>query len=189
MLQLILNRGKAVAACATLVLVGAAIGRAQQDSTESPFASTTVDVGLCVSDVEKSVKFYTEVLGFRELAAFDAPAQFLTDVGLTKELGAHIQVVALGDGPTATKIKLMQFKTAPGARQDQSYLHSTYGIRYFTISVKDVNASVKHATEHGGKLVAKSPQPLPEGFPAGLGLANFRDPDGNIVELVGPYKK
>ena len=40
----------------------------------------------------------------------------------------------------------------------------------------------------GAKPIAKCPVPLPEGFPAGLALANFRDPDGNLVELVGPWK-
>ena len=92
-------------------------------------------------------------------------------------------------GETATKLKLMQFKTAPGARVDNTFIHSSYGFRYLTIPVKNLNMAVESASKAGAKPIAKCPVPLPEGFPAGLALANYRDPDGNLVELVGPWTK
>lgn len=189
MLQRLKNRGKLIAAGAALVALGTLIGRAQQDSSDTPFATPTIDIGMCVSDADKSLAFYKDVLGFREAPAFDVPAQFSTDTGLSNNLPLHVHVLTLGDGPGATKLKLIQTKTSPGARVDQSYIHSTYGIRYLTIVVKDVNAAVNHAAEHGAKPIAKCPQPLPAGFPEGLALANFRDPDGNLIELVGPWKQ
>jgi lactoylglutathione lyase len=153
------------------------------------FTSQTIDLGTVVSDVARSVKWYTEVVGFREQAGFDVPAEFAADSGLTNQLPFHVHVLTLGDEPTATKLKLMQFKTAPGARTDQQFIHSTYGFRYLTIFVKDLNAAVERAARHGAHPIAKGPVPLPEGFPADQGLAVLRDPDGNFVELVGPYKK
>ncbi|WLD11264.1 VOC family protein [Planctellipticum variicoloris] len=189
MLQRLKTRGKLLAAGAALVALGTLIGRAQQDSADSPFATPTIDIGMCVSDAEKSLAFYKDALGFREAPSFDVPAQFSTDTGLSNNLPLHVHVLTLGEGPGATKLKLIQTRTSPGARVDQSFIHSTYGIRYLTIVVKDVNAAVKHAAEHGAKPIAKCPQPLPAGFPEGLALANFRDPDGNLIELVGPWKK
>lgn len=183
------SRAHLLVAAAALVTVGTLIGRAQQDAADSPFATPTIDIGLCVSDAEKSLKFYKDVVGFREAPAFDVPAQFAADTGLSNNLPLHVHVLVLGEGPGATKLKLLQFKTAPGARVDQSYIHSTYGIRYLTISVKNVNAAVEHAAKQGVKPIARCPQPLPAGFPEGLALANFRDPDGNLVELVGPWKQ
>ena len=97
-------------------------------------------------------------------------------------------LLVLGKGEKATKLKLMQFKTSPGARVDNTFIHSSYGFRYLTLSVKDVNAAVARAEKAGAKPIAKCPVPLPEGLPAGLALANYRDPDGNLVELVGPWK-
>lgn len=183
------NRAQLLAVGAALVTIGTLIGRAQQNAGDTPFANPTIDIGMCVSDAEKSVKFYKDVLGFREAPAFDVPAQFAADTGLSNNLSLHVHVLVLGEGPGATKLKLIETRTAPGARVDQSYIHSTYGFRYLTISVKDVNAAVAHAEKQGVKPIAKCPQPLPAGFPAGIALANFRDPDGNLVELVGPWKK
>ena len=38
----------------------------------------------------------------------------------------------------------------------------------------------------GVKAITKSPLPLPKGLPEGIFLTIVRDPDGNMVELVGP---
>lgn len=160
----------------------------QKDASESPFASEVIDLGVVVSDIDKSVKFYKEVLGFEEIEGFKVPGQFGLDTGLANNLPLDIHVLVLGKGEKATKLKLMQLKTAHGARVDNTFIHSSYGFRYLTIAVKDVNAAVAHAAKAGAKPIAKCPVPLPAGFPDGLALANYRDPDGNLVELVGPWK-
>lgn len=160
----------------------------QNSNDESNFAAPTFDLGMVVSDINKSLKFYTEVIGFTEVQGFKVPPQFAVDTGLANNYELDVHVLVLGQGPTATKLKLMQFKTAPGARVDNSFIHSSYGYRYLTIAVKNLNTAVDKANKAGGKLIAKCPVPLPEGFPAGLALANYRDPDGNLIELVGPWK-
>jgi catechol 2,3-dioxygenase-like lactoylglutathione lyase family enzyme len=161
----------------------------QKSDNGIQFASQTIDLGMVVSDIDKSLKFYKDVLGFTEIKGFKVPAQFALDTGLSNKLELDVHVLVLGEGENATNLKLMQFKSAPGARVDNAFIHSSYGFRYLTIKVKDVNAAVEHANKAGGKLVAKCPVPLPEGLPAGMALANYRDPDGNLVELVGPWKQ
>ena len=161
----------------------------QKAENESNFASQTIDLGMVVSDLDKSLKFYKDVIGFKEVTGFKVPGRFAEDTGLAKDLELDVHVLVLGQGETATKLKLMQFKTAPGARVDNTFIHSSYGYRYLTIPVKNLNQAVDSAAKAGSKPIAKCPVPLPDGFPAGLALANYRDPDGNLVELVGPWKK
>ena len=161
----------------------------QKADSDTNFASQTIDLGMVVSDIDKSVKFYKEVIGFTEVDGFKVPGQFGLDTGLSNKLDLDVHVLVLGKGESATKLKLMQFKTAPGARVDNTFIHSSYGYRYLTIPVKNLNLAVENAAKAGGKPIAKCPVALPEGFPAGLALANYRDPDGNLIELVGPYKK
>lgn len=153
---------------------------------ESPFASKTIDIGTVVSDLDRSVKWYTEALGLKALDPFDVPGDFAKQIGLSNNLPFQVRVLVLGEGEQATKLKLMQFKTAPGARVDQSYLHSTYGFRYLTLFVKDIDASLARAAKQGARPIAEGVKPLPPGFPEGIYIAVLRDPDGNFVELVGP---
>lgn len=158
-----------------------------QTDAESNIAKVTIDLGVVVSDVEKSVQWYTDVVGFQPVTEFDVPADFAKQVGLTNALPMHIHVLALGDDPGATKVKLMQFKQAPGARIDQTYFHSTYGFRYLTIFVKDMPTALARAAKHGAKPISGDAVTIPETIaPGNLQLAVLRDPDGNFVELVGP---
>ena len=163
------------------------VGWVQDDAANSPkFLRTTIDFGIVCSDVEKSVKFYRDAIGFTEADGFDVPGDFANDAGLSDGHPFHVHVLVLGEDSRATKLKLMQFKPAPGARVDNRFLHSSYGLRYMTLIVDDLDAALKRAAAHGVKPIAKGPVALPEGFPEGLYLANVRDPDGNLVELIGP---
>jgi catechol 2,3-dioxygenase-like lactoylglutathione lyase family enzyme len=177
----------AVLVCVTAFALG--VSANQQAAPETNFTSETIDLGMVVSDLDKSLTFYKDALGFEELPGFKVPGQFALDTGLANKLELDVHVLVLGKGETATKLKLMQFKTSPGARVDNTFIHSSYGFRYLTIHVKDVNAAVAKAEKAGAKPIAKCPVPLPEGLPAGMALANYRDPDGNLVELVGPWKQ
>ena len=172
-----------------LVFAGGYIVRANFNADESNFSSTTVDLGVVVSDAEKSLKWYKDVVGCKELDGFDVPGSFAADIGLTSKLPFHVHVLVLDEEKSATKLKLIAFKDHPGARVDNTTIHASYGFRYLTIFVKDLNKAVEQAEKHGSKPIAKNPQPLPAGFPEGVGISVHRDPDGNFVELVGPWKK
>jgi catechol 2,3-dioxygenase-like lactoylglutathione lyase family enzyme len=174
----------------TMALAGWAVWQVTAQETTpaptGPYARTTIDLGTVVSDLEKSATWYTEVLGMQEQPGFDVPGEFAGKVGLSNKLPFKVRVFTLGEGETATKLKLMEFKSSPGARVDQTYIHSSYGFRYLTLFVNDIEASVKRAVDHGAKPIAEGMVGLPEGFPEGVYLAVVRDPDGNFVELVGP---
>ncbi|MBT5927748.1 MAG: bleomycin resistance protein, partial [Verrucomicrobia bacterium] len=73
---------------------------------ESPFASTTIDIGCVVSDLEKAVEFYTKAIGFKEVPGFSVPADFASRVGLTSGKKLDIKVLVLGEGAEATRLKL-----------------------------------------------------------------------------------
>ncbi len=152
------------------------------------FASTTVDIGIVVSDVERAAKFYTEALGFTEIEGFDVPAEMGKASGLTDGLPFHVRVFVLGKEPTATKVKLMEFPGTASAKPDNAFIHSTLGLSYLTIHVTDTTAALERLAKAGVKPIAQGPYALPEGFPKGIYLTVVRDPDGNLIELVGPKK-
>jgi lactoylglutathione lyase len=151
--------------------------------TKSEFARTTIDVGIVVSDVEKAAEFYKTALGFTEVIGFDVSAEMGGSSGLTDSQPFKVRVFVLGDEPTATKIKLMDFSQAPCKKVDNQFIHSSLGYSYLTIFVSDMTASVERARKAGAVIVKE---------PYNLGGNNYltlvKDPDGNIIEFVGPAK-
>ena len=150
------------------------------------FSARRVDFGIVVSDIAKSATFYAEGLGLTEVEPFDVPATLGGDAGLSDDKPFHVRVFKVADDPDATQVKLMQFPDAPGKPIDNRFIHTTLGISYLTLFVSDITTSVERAKKAGACPLAKGPIPLPEGFPKGLYLAVVRDPDGNLIELVGP---
>ncbi len=165
------------------------IGNAAEEkpaSQNSRFVRQTVDFGIVVSDIDKSLKFYTKALGLKELSTFDVPEKLGGGAGLSDDLPFHIHVLALGEDDTATKVKLMQFQGHPGKKGDTKFIHNGYGVRYLTIFVTDLSEALKQAKKAGVKPIAQGPVPIPESIAPGMSLAVVRDPDGNMIELVGP---
>ena len=154
----------------------------------SEFTRTTIDVGVVVSQLAKSVKFYTEAIGFKESAPFTVSAEFCADAGLTDHKPLSIRVLTLGDGDTATKLKLMELPGVKIQTSDNAFIHSQLGYRYLTIFVADADATLARLKKAGVKPLAKGPIALPPGFPAGMALTVVRDPDGNLIELIGPKR-
>ena len=152
------------------------------------FPRTTIDLGTVVGDLEKSARFYTEGIGFRELKGFDVPADLATAAGLTDGKPLAVRVLVLGDGPAATKLKLMQIAGTSPRGGDNEFIHSHTGFRYLTIIVADTDATLARLAKLGAKPLARSPVELPASLGAGMHLTCVRDPDGNIIELIGPRK-
>ena len=159
-------------------------GASDTDKEKSKFARRTIDLGIVVSDVEKAAQFYKNTLGFTEVSGFDVSKEMAGDSGLADYHAFSVRVLVLGDQESATKIKIMEFPEAPGKKVDNQYIHSSLGYSYLTIFVSDTTAAVKRAKRAGVHPV-KEPYQIGGG---NLYLTLVRDPDGNIIELVGPKK-
>lgn len=171
-----------------LALAFVAVPVAAIAEEKTAFTRTTIDLGCVVTDIDKSVKFYTEGIGFKELKGFEVPADLARDAGLTDLRPLSIRVLTLGDDETATKLKLMQVVGTLPRTGDNDFIHSHTGFRYLTIMVADTEAVLARLEKLGVKPIAKGPVAIPESLVPGMTLTCVRDPDGNIVELIGPQK-
>lgn len=167
------------------ILIGSIVTTGAAEKS-GEFASTTIDLGMVVSDLEASAKFYKEVIGFTEAPGFSVPADFCADAGLTDAKQLDIRVFVLGDSSSATKLKLMELPDVASKKSDNRFIHSQLGYSYLTIYVADADAAQSRLKKAGIRPLAKGPVPLPAGLPAGMTLAVVRDPDGNLIELIGP---
>ncbi len=163
----------------SVLLAGAGTG-----GIKAEFARTTIDLGIVVSDVEKAALFYKNALGFTEVPGFDVSKEMAGDSGLSDYQAFIVRVLVLGEEESATKIKIMEFPEAPGKKVDNKFINSSLGYSYLTIFVSDTTAAVERAKKAGVAPV-KEPYQIVGG---NFYLTLVRDPDGNIIELVGPKK-
>jgi lactoylglutathione lyase len=168
-----------------LSLVVTAIG-SRGHAGESNFPRTTIDLGCVVTDLDRSVRFYTEGIGFREVPGFEVPAPLAADAGLTDSKPLSIRVLVLGDDDTATKLKLLQVADTAPRTGDTEFIHTRAGFRYLTIMVADTDTVLRRLAALGVEPIARTPVGLPDSLAPGLHLSCVRDPDGNLVELIGP---
>ncbi len=159
---------------------------AQDASSDSEFASLTIAIGCVVSDIEASVKFYTEAIGFQVAKGFEVDANFATDSGLTNQKPLDVKVLKLGEGRGATRLKLMQVE-GDSLKPANEFINSSLGFSYLTIFVKSTDAAMERLKKSGVKPLAKGPIALVANPQMALTLV--RDPDGNFIELIGPTPK
>lgn len=157
------------------------LGASGPDDESAEFSRMTIDLGMVVADIEKSATFYRDVIGFTQVGSFDVASQMAGDTGLTDYKPFSVRVFALGSEPAATKLKIMSFPNAPGKKVDNQFISSSLGYSYLTIFVADMNAAMRRLKQNG---VAPVKQPYQLGGNSYLALV--KDPDGNIIELIGP---
>ena len=175
------------------------------------FASPIVDLGIFVSDLDKSIAFYTQAIGFKEVIGFSVPADIAGDSGLTDFKGLDISVLRLDlDGThPSTDLKLMQIPDVTTTQLGKRFIHSHYGYAYISLFVRDMASHLVKLKEANVKPLAKSPVTLPLELAIGIilrpqvqwdseestsfpeppekvSLTVVKDPDGNFIELVGP---
>lgn len=129
-------------------------------------------VGLAVSDLARSRRFYEEVFGFefRNEATFpDAATTKL--FGLDGPLGLHVVYLTRD----SWVLELLAFDDADLAPRRARPMNEP-GLTHISICVDDVDAACAKAAELGGELLPS------QGFP-GM-VAMLRDPDGQLVEVL-----
>lgn len=127
-------------------------------------AKSAIDLGIVITDSEKSLAFYRDLLGFEHVA--DTPMPIAG--------GGTMHRLNCGD----TLLKLVKLNETP-ERSGSGGIAGATGMRYFTMIVSNLN-DIMSACEAAGTTVAV---PVTE-VRAGVTIGMVEDPDGNWVEFV-----
>ena len=117
---------------------------------------------LRVGDLERSLRFYTEVLGMKLLRRKDYPGGQFT-----------LAFVGYGDETDTTVLELTH-------NWDTSSYEVGTGFGHLAIGVDDIHATCAAIAEKGGRVV-REPGPMKHGSTV---IAFVEDPDGYKVELI-----
>jgi catechol 2,3-dioxygenase-like lactoylglutathione lyase family enzyme len=128
--------------------------------------------GQVVTDLERSKRFYQEVLGFAPWYEINPPDESSAQLlGLTPPLGMTASYLTL-DGLV---LELMHFAEPGATAAPRRRTMAEPGLTHLSISVEDPRATADKAVEYGGELIDESD--------IGVGLF-IRDPDGQLLELL-----
>jgi glyoxylase I family protein len=142
-------------------------------------------INIVVSDLEKSVKFYTELLGFEQTNSAHMEGEWIESiVGLKGVTADVVFIVARAGEP---RIELLCYKSPIGESIPANSLANTVGLRHIALRVDDIQESAKKLKEAGVKLLSE-----PVTVPATVVthdaghkmLCYFHDPDGVLLEIT-----
>ena len=142
-------------------------------------------LNIVVADMARSLRFYTEVLGFTKTKEAWLEGEWIERiVGLRGVKAQAVFIVSPGGEP---RIELLAYESPKGATLPDNSRANTIGLRHFALRTDDI-AGMTATLRAAGVTVFSDPVRVPGGvvqFDTGnKTLAYFLDPDGVIVELA-----
>jgi catechol 2,3-dioxygenase-like lactoylglutathione lyase family enzyme len=144
---------------------------------------TAVDgVGLTVSDMERSLAFYTRVLPFAQVSDVEVAGPEYE--ALTGVFGCRLRVVGLRLGDE--RLELVEFVAPRGRPAPADARSNDRWFQHVAIVVRDMDAAYAKLRAARVEHASTGPQRLPDWNPAAGGIEAFyfKDPDGHPLELI-----
>jgi catechol 2,3-dioxygenase-like lactoylglutathione lyase family enzyme len=149
---------------------------------QSAKISSVEAIGFTVSDMDRSVGYYSRVLHFEKLSDIEYSGDSLDRLkGIS---GSRIRVVRMR--LRQEEIELTQY-LSPGSERTQGEFHSNdLSFQHIAIVVSDMNRAYAWLRENNVRHVSSSPQTLPawNREAAGIQAFYFQDPDGHVLEII-----
>jgi catechol 2,3-dioxygenase-like lactoylglutathione lyase family enzyme len=131
--------------------------------------------GLTVSDLDRSVAFYTTYFGLREIARNELRGRMIS---AQVDLEGVVIDVAMLAGPN-TLLELLCYRSPPGVPTVPRACDP--GSAHVCMVVEDLDATYAAMEAAGESLHAR-----PASLGAGTKMVYVRDPDGVFVEVIQP---
>lgn len=137
--------------------------------------------GITVSDVERSLRFWRDVLGFELSHRAHQKGELAEQI--TGVAGAEI-LIAVVKAP-GHKIELLEYRGPVDRRKQSALRPCDLGHVHVALTVENLDAVLETIAASGWQA-ARSAQTLRVGPNAGKRVVYVRDPDGTTIELMQP---
>jgi catechol 2,3-dioxygenase-like lactoylglutathione lyase family enzyme len=148
-----------------------------------PAAVQAVDsITINVSDLEQSVAFYQDVLGFTPVAGHEVAGEAYEH--LYGVFGLRVRSARLRLGDEA--IELTQFLAPRGRPMPADSRSNDRWFQHIALIVSDIDRAYTRLRQFKVEQASTGPQRLPDWNPnaGGIKAYYFRDPDGNFLEIL-----
>lgn len=149
---------------------------------ETAAVRSVARIGVTVGDLDRSIEFYTGVLGFEKISEGELFGDALEH--LTGVFGARVRTARLRLGDE--QIEVTQFLAPEGRPIPADSRSNDRWFQHIAIAVSDMDRAYAHLRAHKVRHVSTGPQTLPQYLPnaAGIGAFYFKDPDGHVLEVI-----
>jgi glyoxylase I family protein len=138
--------------------------------------------GITVSNLERSLAFWRDVLGFELSHMAHQTAELAQEI--TGVAGAEIKLAVLKT-PAGHKIELLEYLAPPDRNKHVDVKPCDVGHVHVALLVDDLDTILEKITGSGWKAAGK-PQTLKTGPNAGKRVVYVRDPAGTTIEFMQP---
>ncbi len=165
-------------ALALLTLLLAVSARAAQ----APRVQAVGPVEITVSDLDRSVKFFTEVLKFRKVSELETHGEAYEH--LQGVFGARVRQATLALGEE--EIQLTEYLAPRGKGRPETQRSNDGWFQHVAIIVSDMDSAYRRLRAFKVEHASTGPQTLPDWNPnaGGISAFYFRDPDGHALEVL-----
>jgi catechol 2,3-dioxygenase-like lactoylglutathione lyase family enzyme len=157
---------------------------AAHDSSDAPVTLPPLEglrvshTGLCVSDLQRSLRFYVEGLGFEIAETYTAGNEVAAAAEITAEAKMTSQMV-VKDG---VKLELLWW-VEPGSNGTPSTQRNQLGLTHLSFAVDDITAAEVRLVGLGATVIESTRTHVETGS-ISVDLLFLTDPDGTRIELV-----
>lgn len=138
--------------------------------------------GIVVSDMERSLRFYRDLLGLKVVRTMDESGKYIDDMLSLQNVRVTTVKISADSGPTL--VELLEFKSPPRQPRGDNDPCSI-GLSHIAFTVDNLDA-VYHRLSRAGVRFNAPPQLSPDGY---VKVTFCQDPDGTLVELVEVVKE
>jgi catechol 2,3-dioxygenase-like lactoylglutathione lyase family enzyme len=134
--------------------------------------------GFTVSDIERSIVFYRDVLGLKLVKRQTGTAPYLATV--TGFEGVRLETALLQPAEGGSMLELLQYVSHPASATDRAT--NRPGNAHLCFRIDDLRSACAELKRRGVTLISE-PTEITAGAHAGGWAVYLRDPDGFTVEL------
>jgi catechol 2,3-dioxygenase-like lactoylglutathione lyase family enzyme len=139
-------------------------------------------VGMTVSDMDRSVEFFSKVLPFEKVSDVEVwGTEYERLLGI---FGLRARVVRLKLG--REMVELTEYLAPQGRPIPVDSRSNDHWFQHIAIVVSDMDEAYQHLRGHKVRHASTGPQQIPEWNKAAAGIRAFyfRDPDGHNLEII-----
>jgi catechol 2,3-dioxygenase-like lactoylglutathione lyase family enzyme len=139
-------------------------------------------IGMTVSDMDRSVAFFTDVLTFEKTSDVELAGDEYER--LQSVFGLRMRVVRMRLG--SEQLELTQYLTPRGRHVPDDSRSNDRWFQHIAIIVSDMDAAYARLRQHHVEHASPEPQRLPDWNPnaGGIRAFYFKDPDGHPLEVL-----